>query len=457
MKKPVDGTPEPRRLDTQAATSDVLNPGEHRPAPEVHEFFLDNGLQVVAIPDHRAPVATQILCYKVGSADDPAGISGLAHFVEHLMFKGTETNPPGQFAKIVARNGGEFNAFTRNDMTAYFERVAKDRLPTVMALEADRMANLRFSGDEVMRERDVVLEERRSRVENAPAAILQERMMAALFPGHPYGIPVIGWYDEIERFSENAAAEFYKRYYAPDNAVLVVAGDVTPEEVHALAVKNFAHIPASGMREEAGARPLPIMPAEPALIRLADPRAGGITVQRYFHAPSYPCAKPGEAEALDLLMRLVTGGAAGKLYRRLVVEEKLAATAGGGYVRPLRDAGMLAFDAIAAEGVSAEQLEMGLTGFLGELREGSITEADLKRAKSAHLAQFVYAADSHGELAFHYGGFLAAGLTLHEIETWPQRIEKVTLEDIGKVATTYLDPSRSVTGILEPSAESLAA
>ncbi|MFD0988346.1 M16 family metallopeptidase [Methyloligella solikamskensis] len=423
---------------------------------KVHEFFLENGLQVVVIPDHRAPVATQMLWYKVGSADDPKGISGLAHFVEHLMFKGTEANPPGQFAKVVARNGGEFNAFTRNDVTAYFERVAKDRLPTVMALEADRMINLRFSAEEVKSERDVVLEERRSRVENAPNAILQERMMAALFPGHPYGIPVIGWYEEIEGFSPEAAVEFYKRYYAPNNAVLVIAGDVTPEEVRTLAEETFGPIPASDL-EPVHVRPVTAAPTEPAVIHVADPRAGRITVQRYFPVPSYPSAKPGEAEALDLMMRIVTGGAAGKLYRRLVVEEKLAATAGGGYVRPLRDAGMLAFDAIAAEGVSAEELEAALTRFIAELREGNITEADLTRAKSAYLAQFVYAADSQDELAAHYGGFLSAGLTLDQIETWPERIDQVTVADIEKVAATYLDPARSVTGILEPSAESLAA
>ncbi|XSG80967.1 MAG: M16 family metallopeptidase [Methyloligella sp. ZOD6] len=412
---------------------------------------------MVVIPDHRAPVVTQMLWYKVGSADDPEGVSGLAHFVEHLMFKGTEANPPGQFAKTVARNGGEFNAFTRLDVTAYFERVAKDRLPTVMALEADRMANLRFSDEEVMKERDVVLEERRSRVENAPNAILQERMMAALYPGHPYGIPVIGWYEEIEGFSSGAAIEFYKRYYAPNNAVLVIAGDVTPEEVRALAEENFGPIPASQTLEAARVRPVQASPTEPVTIRVADPRAGRITVQRYFPAPSYPSAAPGEAEALDLLMRIVTGGAAGKIYRRLVVEEKLAATAGGGYVRPLRDAGMLYFDAIAAEGVGADRLEEALTRFIAELRETGVTQADLDRAKSAYLAQFVYAADSQDELAAQFGGFLSSGLTLEQIETWPERLEKVALADIEKVAATYLDPARSVTGILEPSAESLAA
>ncbi|ODA67207.1 PqqF [Methyloligella halotolerans] len=437
--------------------SEALSAEDSVSARKVHEFFLDNGLQVIVIPDHRAPVATQMLWYKVGSADDPKGISGLAHFVEHLMFKGTEANPPGQFAKVVARNGGEFNAFTRNDVTAYFERVARDRLPTVMALEADRMSNLRFSDDEVKSERNVVLEERRSRVENAPNAILQERMMAALFPGHPYGIPVIGWYEEIEGFSPEAAVAFYKRYYAPNNAVLVIAGDVTPDEVRKLAEENFGSIPASETLEPVRVRPVTAAPSEPVVIQLADPRAGRITVQRYFPVPSYPSAKPGEAEALDLMMRIVTGGAAGKLYRRLVVEEKLAATAGGGYVRPLRDAGMLAFDAIAAEGVTAEQLEEAMTRFIAELRQGSVTQADLDRAKSSYLAQFVYAADSQDELAGHYGGFLSAGLTLDQIEAWPARIDEVTVADIEKVAATYLDPARSVTGILEPSAESLAA
>ena len=197
----------------------------------VSEFKLKNGLQVLVIPDHRAPVVTQMVWYRVGAADEPPGSSGIAHFLEHLMFKGTDLIPTGQFSKTIAKNGGEDNAFTNHDVTAYFQRVAKDRLPKVMEMEADRMANLRLSEEDVATERKVILEERRSRVDNDPGSILQEQMMAALYSNHPYGTPVIGWEHEIRALDREDALSFYRRFYAPDNAILVIAGDVEPEEV----------------------------------------------------------------------------------------------------------------------------------------------------------------------------------------------------------------------------------
>jgi len=182
----------------------------------VSEFKLKNGLQVLVIPDHRAPVVTQMIWYKAGAADEPPGSSGIAHFLEHLMFKGTELIPTGQFSKLIARNGGEDNAFTNHDVTAYFQRVAKDRLPKVMQMEADRMANLRLSEEDVAMERKVILEERRTRVDNDPGSILQEQMMAALYSNHPYGIPIIGWEHEVRALGREDALSFYKRFYAPE-------------------------------------------------------------------------------------------------------------------------------------------------------------------------------------------------------------------------------------------------
>ncbi len=222
------------------------------------EFTLKNGLQVLVIPDHRAPVVTQMIWYKVGAADEPPGSSGIAHFLEHLMFKGTDLIPTGQFSKIIARNGGEDNAFTNHDVTAYFQRVAKDRLPKVMEMEADRMANLRLSEEDVATERKVILEERRSRVDNDPGSILQEQMMAALYANHPYGIPIIGWEHEIRALDREDALSFYRRFYAPDNAILVIAGDVEPEEVRRLAEETFGKLAPSdkvnGRAQAEGAR-----------------------------------------------------------------------------------------------------------------------------------------------------------------------------------------------------------
>ena len=259
--------------------------------------------------------------YKVGAADEPPGSSGIAHFLEHLMFKGTDLIPTGQFSKTIAKNGGEDNAFTNHDVTAYFQRVAKDRLPKVMAMEADRMANLRLSEDDVDTERKVILEERRTRVDNDPGSILQEQMMAALYTNHPYGIPIIGWEHEIRALDREDALSFYHRFYAPDNAILVIAGDVEPDEVRKLAEETFGKVAPSGA---VNGRPRPKEPAHfaPVKVTLEDERAGRTTVQRYYLAPSYASAEPGEAEALDLLMRVAATGSISKIYKQMVIEDQ---------------------------------------------------------------------------------------------------------------------------------------
>jgi zinc protease len=420
-----------------------------RGAPRVAEFKLANGLQVLVIPDHRAPVVTQMVWYRVGAADEPRGSSGIAHFLEHLMFKGTEAIPPGQFSKIVARNGGEDNAFTNHDVTAYFQRVAKDRLPTMMAMEADRMANLRLSEEDVATERKVILEERRSRVDNDPSSILQEQMMAALYENHPCGIPVIGWEHEIRDLDREDALRFYKRFYAPNNALLVVAGDVEPEEVKRLAEETFGKLrPNNALngrsRAEEGDHSAPVR------VKLEDSRAGRMTVQRYYLAPSYASAAPGEAEALDLMMRVAAIGSISKLYKRLVIEQKQAASAGGWYSDSGLDAGRLAFSAIGSEKVSAPELEQAIDGVVAELRESGITQEELDRARSAYIAEFVYTSDSQSRMARLYGWRLAVGMTVEDVEAWPDRLKQVTIEDIRQVARKYLVEKNSVTGVLLP-------
>ncbi len=299
--------------------------------PRVSEFTLANGMKVVVIPDTRSPVVTHMVWYKVGSADEPKGVSGIAHFLEHLMFKSTDKIPMGEFSKIVSRLGGQDNAFTGNDITSYFQRIAKDRLKTVMEMEADRMVNLRLTDKEVLTERDVILEERRSRIDNNPAALLDEQMDAVLFQHHPYGIPVIGWEHEMAKLSPADAMRHYKRYYAPNNAILVVSGDVTPEEVKKLAEETYGVIPAN---PQALRDPRPTEPPARAArrVRLEDPRAGKASLHRDYVVPSYSTAAPGEAEALDLLMKIVSDGPTSRLYRKLVVEEKVASSTGGGYM-----------------------------------------------------------------------------------------------------------------------------
>jgi zinc protease len=418
-------------------------------SPRVVEFTLGNGLQVLVIPDHRAPVVTQMIWYKVGAADEPRGSSGIAHFLEHLMFKGTDAIPPGQFSKIVARNGGEDNAFTNHDVTAYFQRVAKDRLPTVMAMEADRMANLRLSEEDVTTERNVILEERRSRVDNDPSSILQEQMMAALYANHPYGIPIIGWSHEIAALDREDALGFYKRFYAPNNALLVVAGDVEPDEVRKLADETFGKLPPHGSLN-GRSRPQEPEHYAPVKVELEDARAGRMTVQRYYLTPSYASAAPGEAEALDLLMRIAAAGSVSRLYKRLVIEQKKAASAGGWYSDSGLDNGRVAFYAIGAEKVSPADLEAAIDGVIAELRETGVTQAELDRARSAYLAEFIYTQDSQSRMARHYGWRLATGMTVADVAAWPERLKQVTVDDIRAVARKYLVEKNSVTGILVP-------
>ena len=416
------------------------------------EFTLDNGLKLVVIPDHRAPVVTQMVWYKVGAADEPPGVSGIAHFLEHLMFKGTETIPAGQFSKIVARKGGDDNAFTSQDVTAYFQRVAKDRLASVMEMEADRMANLRLSETDVKTERDVILEERRSRVDNDPSSLLQEQMMAALYRNHPYGIPIIGWEHEIRQLDRADALAFYKRFYAPENAILIIAGDVEPDEVLALAKDTFGKIPGRG---EPIKRERPAEPEHDAAVTvtLEDPRAGRTTVQRYYIAPSYASAKPGEAEALDLLARVMAHGSTGRIYKSLVVDEKAAASAGGWYSDTGLDSGRIGFYAIAGEDDTPEQMEAAIDKVIEDVRENGVTQDELDRARTGLLAEHVYSADSISRMARQYGWHLTSGLSVEDVEDWPNRIKAITVDDVRKVARDYLVEENSVTGILKPAQE----
>ena len=428
---------------------------EAQAATRAAEFTLKNGLKVVVVPDNRAPVVTHMIWYRVGAADEPPGVSGIAHFLEHLMFKSTEKIATGEFSKIVSRLGGQDNAFTGHDVTAYYQRVSKDRLKTVMEMEADRMVNLKLVEKEVLTERNVILEERRSRVENSPSAILDEQMNATLYLSHPYGLPVIGWEHEMAKLSRADALAFYKRFYAPNNAVLVVTGDVTPEEVRSLAEGAYGAIPANA---DVMARPRPQEPNHraPRRVELKDVRAGKSSWHRVYLAPSYLTAEPGEAEALDLLLKVATSGPTSRLYRRLVVDDKIASSASGWYSGAARDSGKIAIYAVPADGVSMEKLEAAVDAVLAEVKAKGITAAELERAKKTYLADYVYESDNQASLARRYGWSMTVGRSVKDIEEWPDRISKVTVEDAQNAAQKYLVLRASVTGTLlpvEPEAE----
>jgi zinc protease len=424
---------------------------EAHSASRLSQFKLDNGMQVVVVPDHRAPVVTHMVWYRVGAADEPKGVSGIAHFLEHLMFKATDKIPSGEFSKTVARLGGNDNAFTGHDATAYFQRVAKDRLAKIMEMEADRMVNLRLDEKEVLTERDVVIEERRSRTENSPQAILDEQMSAALYQHHSYGIPVIGWMHEIQKLSRADALAFYKRHYAPNNAILIVAGDVEASEVKALAEATYGQIKAN---TDITARVRATEPDHRAPRRLEyrDPRAGKASVLRYYFAPSYASAPAGEAEALELLMKVVGQGATSRLYQRLVVKDQIASSASGYFSGGGLDSGRIAVHAVAADGQGLDKVEAAIDAVLAEVKADGVTQEELDRAKKAYIAEYIYESDNQSTLARRYGWGLVVGRTIEQIDAWPKNIAAVTLEQIKAAANKHLVVRRSVTGTLLPTA-----
>ncbi|MEQ9144062.1 MAG: pitrilysin family protein [Parvibaculaceae bacterium] len=434
--------PETARLSTEPVVH-----GDQPGAPAT--FELSNGMQVVVLPDRRAPVVTHMVWYRVGAADEPEGMSGIAHFLEHLMFKGTKNLEPGELSRVVARNGGQDNAFTSSDYTAYYQRVAIDRLPIVMEMEADRMANLVLSDAEVLPERDVVLEERRMRIENRPRSLLSEKMNKALFPVHPYGTPVIGWADEIAALSTENALAYYDRFYTPNNAILIVAGDISAEELRPLAEKYYGPLER---RAEPPARERESSPGPGAPLRVehADGRVQQPLVQRLYRVPGYLEAPGRDAQALEVLATLLGGSATSRLYRDMVVERQVAASAGSWYTGAVLDDGTFGLYAVPAPGNALEDVEAALDAGIAAFIETGVTEEDVKRAVNLLIAQVVYAQDSQEEMARIYGVTLTTGGTVEDVLEWPDRLRAVTVADVKRVARLYLDPNQSVTGVLKP-------
>ena len=421
-------------------------------APDM--FTLGNGMQVVVVTNRRAPVVTHWAWYRVGSADSPAGKSGLAHFVEHLMFKGTGKLAPGEFSKIVAQNGGEDNAMTSHDFTTYHQTIAKDRLAMVMAMEADRMVNLQLTDDAVYPERDVILEERRSRVDNEPAAILGEQLAATQYQHHPYRLPVIGWLHEIESYTRADAEAFYERWYAPNNAVLVVAGDIDAGELLPLAEATYGRIEARPVPERARLKEPP-QRVERRLC-LEDERVRQPSLTRSYLAPSMRTAGAEHARALEVLAEILGGGATSRLYRSLVVERALAAGAGSYYHGS--SLGETAFRVMASPrpGIPLDQLEQALDDELERVLQAGSTAEEVARVKRRMLAEATFARDSLGAAARSFGVALTTGGDLDDVEKWPSRIVEVTADQVTEAARLVLDRRRAVTARLiagRPSAD----
>jgi zinc protease len=413
----------------------------------VSHFKLDNGLELVVIPDRRAPVVTHMIWYKVGAADETPGKSGLAHFLEHLLFKGTEKNPAGRFSSVVARMGGQENAFTSSDYTGYYQRVPSEKLSSVMDFEADRMTGLVLTDAVVLPERDVILEERNQRMENNPRARLGEQMDAALFLNSPYGRPVIGWRHEMEGLTREDAIAFYRRFYAPNNAVVVVAGDVEPEQALKFARETYGRIKPLATLVPRN-RPQEPPPAAPRSLTLADPRVEQPSVSRSYLVPSFRLAKAGETEALEVLSHVLGTGSNSRLYRALVVDRPVAVSAGAYYDSSAYDMAKFGFYGVPAKGVSLTDVEAAADAVIAAVIEKGVTDDELDRAKSRMIADAIYAQDNQATMARWYGQALMSGAAVEDVQKWPERIRAVTAAQVQDAARTWLDKKRSVTGYL---------
>jgi zinc protease len=411
-------------------------------------FTLANGLQVVVLPNHRAPAVTQMVWYKTGAADDPRGKSGIAHFLEHLMFKGTKANPPGAFTALIAQTGGRDNAFTTEDFTVFHETVATNRLEMVMRLEADRMTGLQISDEVLLPEREVILEERHSRIDNDPAALFREQLMANLFLNDSYRIPTIGWEHEMRGLGTEDALAAYRKWYAPNNAILIVAGDVDTAEVRALAERIYGPLEARPIPERVRLEE----PPHRAAIRLEmkNPRVAQPSWRRLYVAPSYRTGATEHASALQVLAEILGGGADSRLYKSLVLKQAIALSASADYTPSAIGLTTFSLYATPKPGIAIADMEAAIDAELHRLLDQGVEPDEVKRAEQRMQAAAIYAGDSAAGPANIIGTTLAIGRSLDDVAAWPDRIGAVTPAEVEAAARAVLVERNSATGILLP-------
>jgi zinc protease len=416
-------------------------------------FTLPNGLQVVVLPSSRAPIVTQVLVYKAGSADEVWPKTGVAHFLEHMMFKGTATVAPTEFSRTVSKNGGRDNAYTTYDSTGYYQTVAPDRLELVMRMEADRMAGLRITEKELIPERQVVLEERRMRTDNSPSALLDEAVQEQLFGRHkPYGMPISGYVDDVKKLSVADLMAFYSKFYAPNNAILIIAGDTTAEQVRKLAEKHYG--PVANRKVEPRRRPDAGAPDLPQRVIRADVRVAEPRWSRHYLAPSYRKGETQHAYALQVLARLLGGGETSRLWRALVVDRKLALSAWASYSPT--SLGLTSFDlgVHPAPTSPTAEVESAVGSQLGKLIDDGVGAEEVERVQNQLLAAAIYSQDSLASGPRTYAATLCIGGTMADIDAWPQRIAAVTPADVIAAARHVWRPDGLVTAMLTPQAGS---
>lgn len=406
-------------------------------------FTLANGMRAVVLPDHRAPVVTHMIWYRVGSADETPGKSGLAHFLEHLMFKSTSDRPAGDYSRTIARNGGQDNATTSYDYTNYHFRIAKDRLSLMMQLEADRMVNLQLGDSEVLPERKVVQEERRQTVESTPAAILEEMISEKLYAGHPYSVPVVGRMDEVAKLTRADALDWYRTWYGPENAILVVSGDITAAELKPLAEKIYGGIPRRGNLK------VRAWPALPALrvsseVTYRDPK-----VTQPVWTRTWQGVRMGDADAaaLQVGMQVLGGGRVSRLYRELV--EGGDAVSAWAYSSELEAGGAVSLSISPSQGVDMEDVRAAASKITAALLKTGPSQKELDLTKKMMAAEATWRRDSQMKMAEWYGGMLTAGMSVRQIQDFDARIAAVTTDQVKAALNKYLGAPH-VDGLLLP-------
>ncbi len=368
------------------------------------------------------------------------------------MFKGTTNHKAGEFDAAISAIGGSNNAFTSYDFTAFYETVTPEALGEMMGYEADRMRNLVLNDEVVATERDVILEERRSRIDNSPDALLDEEVNATLYQNQPYRIPVIGWKQEIEKLNRADAKAFYDRYYTPNNAVLVVAGDVAPQTVRQLAEQTY------GKLERGPDLPARIRPEEPEqnaarTVTLRDPRVSVPSFSTQWVVPSYHTQKEGEGEALDLLAEILGGGSRSRLYQQLVVKQGIAASAGASFMGTMLDDTSFTVYATPRGEAGLSDVEAAVDAEVKRIAADGVTADELEKAKDRLVRSMIFARDQQAAMAHIYGMALTTGGSVHDVEEWPERIRKVTADEVEAVAARYLGMDRATTGYLLPPAQ----
>ena len=414
----------------------------------IETFHLKNGMEVIVVPNHRVPAVSHTIWYKVGAGDDPEGKSGLSHYLEHMMFQGTKRFPDDAYSRTISALGGQNNAFTGHDFTAYYVNIARDKLPQVMDMEANRMRNLNPLQDDFSRERDVIIEERRLTLENKPVSVLSEQMDAALYLNHPYHISVIGYKHEMAGLTGEDVMAHYRKFYHPANALLVVAGDITAKQLKPLAEKYYGGItPGKKVKREWTSEP-PQIAERRVVLRDANVTQAGW--YRNYLAPSLVTGETKHAIPLSVLAQIWGGGETSRFYQSLVVKQKLAVAAGASYSAVRRGPSELSFYALPTEGTSMNDLEKAMEKEIADALASTPSEAEITRAKTQLKAEEIFARDSLEGVAQQVGAVRTLGLSLDYITGWPAMVEAVTVPQMMEAAKAVILPEASVTGWLMP-------